>query len=70
MSKFQRVERYNDTTILLWPEEDGQRMYGILWTAVRVPSLESARKIADTVRDTKNGREYDYELAEKLTLTS
>lgn len=54
MSRFEKVERTeNGKIIMKWPEDsNGTRHYGIVFTCVRVKTLEEARKIAKTINNT------------------
>lgn len=53
MSKFEKVEHTkNGKIIIRWPEDfEGVRHYGIVFTCVRVKTLEEARQIAKTINN-------------------
>ena len=62
-----RVERGANGIIYRWPpDHDGVQHYGIVFTDVRVGSLDAARQIERTVRHTPHGVEYDRALARRL----
>ena len=62
-----RVERGANGIIYRWaPDHNGVQHYGIVFTDVRVGSLDAARQIERTVRHTPHGVEYDRALARRL----
>ena len=62
-----RIEKGENGIIFQWkPDHDGVAHYGIMYTCVRLKTLDAARMVEKTVRETKQGVVYDESLADWL----